>query len=75
MSDKTGGPAFPIIGGTAEYHYGMSLLDYFAGEAMEAEIIAAPRDYYRMNSNATNLSKHAYNQAEAMLAERARRMK
>lgn len=75
MSQNDGGPAFPF-GQVSEqtgrpingYHNdGMSLLDWFAGQAL---ITAMSWDH---KEDAT--ARMAYDQAEAMLRERERRMK
>lgn len=83
MSAKHGGKAFPralpnckvpvedalsII----EDYSGMTLLDYFAGEALNG-ICACFRDY-KESMNATGRARTAYDHAEAMIAERAKRM-
>ncbi len=67
-----GGPAFPIpdshhANGQVQYGAnGMSLLDYFAGQALAGLIIAA------QNSPATrdDIAAEAYRQAESLLAVR-----
>jgi len=61
MSDKTGGPAFPTNGGVT--YKGVTLLDYFAGEAMQLYTIT---DY-------EDAAKLCYDRAEAMLKEREKR--
>jgi hypothetical protein len=61
MSDKLngGGPAFPF----AEYHPGMSLRDWFAGQAMAAIGNACYERY-------SHMAQDAYEIADAMLAAR-----
>lgn len=81
MSDKTGGHACPTQsweydgqGNVLQYQeHGMTLLDHFAGLAMQGYISSigvtathAPTD--------TDIARYSYDQAEAMLAERNRRM-
>lgn len=73
MSKKDGGPAFPSEGegfGDARYHTpGMSLRDYFAGQALAGVITLFPPDEigsWRDRQNA----RIAYGIADAMLAER-----
>lgn len=61
-----GGPAFPIRLTDAIQAEGMSLLDYFAGQALGGSIITTDEPQ--------ELASHAYEVAEAMLAERAKRM-
>ena len=74
--DKTGGQAFPIIGGTAEYHYGMTLRDYFAAKAMQGmnanpELLqAVTSGGIRDGSAFQRMAKKAYEQADAMLSAR-----
>jgi hypothetical protein len=77
MSDKnTGGPAFPMPSGmepkvdiTTHYNEGMTLLDYFAGQALPA-VITYMKFY---DCGQSGIAKTAYDQAQAMLAERKRR--
>ena len=76
MSDKTGGPAFPVIppmqpdgSSAAGYPFpgeGMTLLDYFAGQAM---LFYASQDYVGYEEAA----ERSYDRAEAMLKEREKR--
>tara|TARA_R110000868_G_scaffold370740_1_gene634230 strand:- start:261 stop:449 length:189 start_codon:yes stop_codon:yes gene_type:complete len=61
MADKTGGPAFPTNGGVT--YKGMTLLDYFAGQAMQLYTIT---DY-------EDAAKLCYSRAEAMIKEREKR--
>ena len=78
MSDEKrddGGSAFPV--GDHTWSDGMTLLDYFAGQALGA--MAAidgwnTPDRELICRNAV-LAVHAYDIAETMLAERARRSK
>ncbi|NBR59100.1 MAG: hypothetical protein EBT89_08075 [Opitutaceae bacterium] len=71
MSDKTGGPAFPVTGvhtsnGQAMQHVldgGMTMLDYFAGEAMQL--------YPMLHDEAA--AKCCYDRAAAMIKEREKR--
>jgi len=73
MSDepKDGGPAFPSAADTAEGHqmkdYGMSLRDWFAGQAL------AGMDHDDDNLDRWALAKAAYNIADAMLVVRAKK--
>lgn len=75
MSDKHGGPAFPRTGvGNAGHSYdvppqdGMSLRDYFAGQAL-AGIIACP-GAEPDDASREGCASLAYGFADAMLAER-----
>jgi hypothetical protein len=71
MSDKPndGGPAFPFQcqGATTglEIYYGMSLRDWFAGQAM-------PYASKGGNRTAEAIARRAYYIADSMLAERAK---
>jgi hypothetical protein len=70
MSDKDGGPAFP---GQPRDTFasnlppGMSLRDWFAGQALVG-MLASPL----ITSNRESYAQWAYLQADAMLAERAK---
>jgi hypothetical protein len=68
-------PTTPIDGGAAfpteddlSYHHGMSLRDYFAGQAL-AGILGCARDYQGVYSNKARAG-FAYEVADAMLAAR-----
>ena len=64
MSDKTGGPAFPIdIKELERVYTGMTLLDYFAGQAMQLYKIT---DY-------EDAAKVCYSRAAAMIKETEKR--
>lgn len=75
MSNKTGGPAFPT---TQENHYeeehstkGMTLRDYFAAKAMQAEIVG--NEGIEVSPNWINqVAELAYQMADAMLNVRGR---
>lgn len=77
MSDKPirgEWPAFPIhIAGVDEYK-GMSLRDWFAGQAMDVVIttydIAGRIDGYNVNITFDNIAKDSYALADAMLKAR-----
>ena len=87
MSRDTGGSAFPIIpptdgdrGFAAGYPYpehGMSLRDYFAGQALPAIIAAAcagqhhPGEGSMAASNEDRIAFDAYRMADAMIAARS----
>jgi hypothetical protein len=61
MTIKTTKPAFPTAGST-----GMTLRDWFAGQALSGLLADHTRDDYP-----DQFAKLAYNFADAMLAERA----
>jgi hypothetical protein len=65
MSDKTGGPAFPTNGGVT--YKGVTLLDYFAGEAMSSYPSSYPEGVHE------NVAEWCYDRAAAMLKEREKR--
>ena len=69
MSEKDGGPAFPI-GDSDMFNRGMSLRDYFAAKAMGCAPSKTP---YNMKSNETDsefIARWSYVLADAMLKER-----
>ena len=75
MSTHDGGPAFPVNDGALLKHPGMSLRDYFAARQMEAATLAnflADRPPVSVDSHQF-IAQIAYEQADAMLAERASR--
>ena len=72
-----GGPAFPRPAYTTYGHpggakdhpavKGMSLRDYFAGQALQGMMANPEKDYY-----AVDAAREAYAYADAMLAERSK---
>ncbi|HHZ8506561.1 TPA: hypothetical protein ACWL6U_004112 [Morganella morganii] len=78
MTDKTGGPAFPLP--PSEHMYadaGMTLRDYFAAKAMQGDWAAQTEDtgYYSPQSDDVILDNAAelyYRMADAMLRARER---
>ncbi len=71
MTNKTGGPAFPVFpdtgGGHAAAFQGMTLRDYFAAKAMEAHMVG--RGEFA-DSNKRTIAECAYDMADAMLKAR-----
>lgn len=66
MTDKTGGPAFPVntdVPLVMYEHSGMTLRDYFAAKAMQAILSRTP-------AGAEGVSEAAFIYADAMLKER-----
>jgi hypothetical protein len=84
MSDRDGGPAFPMAAGITELpegmaftlqRDGMSLRDYFAGQALAGAL--ANERFHLFGSDGDTLeskiaAENAYAFANAMLAERAK---
>lgn len=62
---KDGGPAFPVAGPYGPFERGMSLRDYFAGEAL-AHILVNDSHAWK----AREIARGAYDLADAMLAAR-----
>ena len=65
MSNKTGGPAFPLAIDKQVLHEGMTLRDYFAAKAMQA-ILSNPE----FGDKDTDIAGSAYWAADAMLKAR-----
>jgi hypothetical protein len=63
-----GGNAFPVTEGAegAWTHYGMTLRDHFAGEALAPILVAHPKMHAR------KIAARAYTIADAMIAEQAK---
>jgi len=62
---NNGGPAFPVADLSKNQCPGMSLRDYFAGKAMQAEILNCNNQ-----SPDEGIAKWAYKMADAMLDAR-----
>jgi len=76
MTQKDGGPAFAALAtspmGDVHHQPGMSLRDWFAGQAMAAMYSRSPDEApFKMS----DLTAKAYAAADAMLAERAKESK
>jgi hypothetical protein len=65
-----GGAAFPLE--RPAWHNGMSLRDWFAGQAMAAAWNAFHKGYFNSENPARDIAAAAYQQADAMLAARKR---
>ena len=63
---ETGGPAFPVGSGDMRDPMGMTLRDYFAGQALAG---MACTDY-AWSISSEKLAGYAYDAADAMLAAR-----
>ena len=72
---KTGGPAFPMVGESYS-QFGMTLRDYFAGQALPtilAALIAKPAHEtapFTQEERAAGVARASYEIADAMLAEK-----
>jgi hypothetical protein len=74
---NTGGPAFPIFTEDGELHMGLTIRDWFAGQAIVG-FVARPELYHHFvspvyaepNVCVSVVSQFAYRMADAMLAER-----
>ena len=62
---NNGGPAFPTVAGQIVYSHGMTLRDWFAGQALAW----AGHDGWLARDH-ENIAKRAYRMADAMLAAR-----
>lgn len=81
MADDNGGPAFPTtkpLEGWGDPNQGMTLRDYFAGQALagmmagEFHVYAADLAKDRGHSSTAVIAASAYEFADAMLKERAK---
>ena len=79
---NTGGPAFPNVPfdpGYSQWDQGMTLLDWYAGQALAgffgfiSETQATMKDAGLPGIKREQVSRECYEQAESMLAEKARR--
>lgn len=79
MKNNDGGPAFPCIDGSANYHQiGMSLRDYFAAKAMQGLLCNSEVERYRQTIDGRvsesrqieAISQMCYEMADAMLKSR-----
>ena len=74
-SIKTGGPAFPTesehqSGNTTWHFEGMSLRDYFAAKALQAQLTAFWALETHHGWSRDGIAQEAYSMADAMLAAR-----
>jgi hypothetical protein len=73
MSEKDGGPAFPWPGDITPGRGGMTLRDYFAGDALKGMGMWCPGSIWPDVESAHRLrAEWAYGQADAMLEARKR---
>lgn len=71
--DKTGGPAFPVTAGQNVYATGMSLRDWFAGQALAGMISTSATPWLTKDGHGLcpHTAQAAYQIADAMIAARA----
>ena len=79
--EKTGGNAFPIVvKETMNYSLGMTLMDYFAGQALMGMCanpdlsMHAAKNRLKPKDVRSSFSQSAYDVAKAMIAERNHRV-
>ena len=72
MSDDDGGQAFPRAGALGDGWEGMSLRDYFAGQALAGWIASFTESTRKSEADSTVAAMVAYQYADAMLKERAK---
>ncbi len=68
-----GGPAFPTVardGNWQPHHDGLSLRDYFAGQALAGAVGFSPSDPFRRYHQPEDVAAACYRFADAMLAAR-----
>jgi hypothetical protein len=69
-----GNTAFPVTEehGANSPHFGMTLRDYFATNAMQGQIAYSPDEYIEKYTEPKEVARIAYAYADAMLAERGK---
>lgn len=75
MSASNQQPAFPNTGNPTwgmEPDYGMSLRDWFAGQALIGACMEVAREEHSLADLRMAMARSAYQVADAMLAERAK---
>lgn len=71
MTDKTGGPAFPIPGLQNDEEFnGMTLRDYFAAKALQGLLANEQAAPFGMSARPDDYAQKAYRQADAMIEAR-----
>ena len=66
MKINTGGPAFPTVAGQVVYSNGMTLRDWFAGQALAW---AGHNEWF--SNDHKHVAERAYRMADAMIAARS----
>lgn len=69
--DQTGGPAFPsaCTNNSEDVRFGMTLRDYFAGQALGA----SDQDRFREVTSDSDVARCCYELADAMIIEREKK--
>jgi hypothetical protein len=70
MTKNNGGPAFPTVAGQTVYSNGMSLRDWFAGQALAGICAYSGEGSKLIDTNPKAIAKTAYIWADAMIAAR-----
>lgn len=71
MSKETGGQAFPISGSENNMPVqGMTLRDYFAGQAMQGGMASGALEIFISSGKLNDYADHCYRIADAMLRAR-----
>ncbi len=70
MARNDGGPACPVIAGHTVYTHGMTLRDWFAGQALGGLIQGYATAYGSPTSAPDEVVREAFNYADAMIAAR-----
>lgn len=74
--DKTGGPVFPlneldqITGFICEQHFGITVRDYFAGQALAGDFAAGEDSLIYAAKSQEEAARYYYKMADAMLRAR-----
>lgn len=72
LEDKTGGPAYPVadLGKTQEL--GLTIRDHFAGQALIGYLTATGEGWDQGRNNPEMVAEWCYQNADAMITERAK---
>ena len=70
MGKNDGGPAYPVDRGNPRDPQGMSLRDWFAGQALAGFLASLPKEMATMGMDYDRYGKCCYILADVMIAER-----